>query len=288
MSFNKVDNSDSRENPEVGFGAWINESAFLIYDNFDIWKVAIKRRHAPQNITHGFGKKNNINFKLLEKAIDSSEFTGNVKLLLTAFNNINKYSGFYSVSLNGGSDPQLLTMGPYIFNVKNIDRPRNSRIWLVHRMTYDESPNCFLTDDFKKFSAVTNLRLHKSYNWLTAEIIEWTHPDGFVSQVFYINHKTSIPQKYPIIFHYYEKMSNKIYEYPKPAFMEGDINIPYLVNHGYVVFVPDIRYTIGKVSESVFNSVFSAANHIFQLPFIDSSRAALQGHSFGGFETICL
>ncbi len=52
LSFNKVDNSDSRENPEVGFGAWINESAFLIYDNFDIWKVAIKKDDMLPKILH--------------------------------------------------------------------------------------------------------------------------------------------------------------------------------------------------------------------------------------------
>jgi dipeptidyl aminopeptidase/acylaminoacyl peptidase len=51
------------------------------------------------------------------------------------------------------------------------------------------------------------------------------------------------------------------------------------------VFVPDIRYQIGKPGNSAFNTVEGAGKLLSSFPFVDADRMGLSGHSFGGFET---
>ena len=40
---------------------------------------------------------------------------------------------------------------------------------------------------------------------------------------------------------------------------EDEFNIPYYVSNGYLVFVPDIHYKMGKLGMSALNAVVSAA-----------------------------
>ncbi len=67
---------------------------------------------------------------------------------------------------------------------------------------------------------------------------------------------------------------------PNSGFTFSDVNIPWFVSRGYLVFCPDIHYVAGNTGESVCNSVVSAAGYLSKMPWVDSSRLALNGHSF--------
>ncbi len=84
-------------------------------------------------------------------------------------------------------------------------------------------------------------------------------------------------KKYPIIINYYEKMSSRLNEYLTPEFANSTINIPWFVSRGYLVFSPDIYYTIGKTGESVYNSVVSAAQYLSKQPCVDVSKIGING-----------
>ena len=61
------------------------------------------------------------------------------------------------------------------------------------------------------------------------------------------------------------------------------------VSNGYVVFVPDVVYTPGHPGESAYNCICSGAEAMCsQFPFIDRSRMAIQGQSWGGYQTAYL
>lgn len=282
--------------PSFSIGGWLpNDTAILIYDNYDIWYVDPSGINTPVNITNHYGRRHNIKLRMIngkETAVHSPKQT----LLLTAFNTTNKYNGFYHKSLYNKEDPQLLTMGPYhMFTTPtqgpgfiNFDPLKASEAdkWIVMRQSAIESPNFFLTTDFKNYSRLTNLQPQKQYNWITNELITWKQLDGTSSQgILYKPENFDPTRKYPIIFHYYEDMSDMIYEYPQPTFSNGPINIPWFVSRGYLVFTPDIHYTIGKTGESVYNSVVSAAQYLSQMSCVDASKMGINGHSFGGYET---
>jgi dipeptidyl aminopeptidase/acylaminoacyl peptidase len=92
-------------------------------------------------------------------------------------------------------------------------------------------------------------------------------------------------KKYPVIVHYYEKKSERLNQYIFPGYSDGDINIPYFVSNGYLVFMPDIQYTIGKAGRSAYNSIVGAGEYLATLPWVNANKMGISGHSFGGFET---
>ncbi len=70
----------------------------------------------------------------------------------------------------------------------------------------------------------------------------------------------------------------------EPTLSVGPLNISCFVSQGYLVFCPDVYYTIGDVTGSVYNYVVSAAESMRQKPWVDGTRMGIQGHSFGGYE----
>ncbi|HEY1200078.1 MAG TPA: prolyl oligopeptidase family serine peptidase, partial [Niastella sp.] len=126
----------------------------------------------------------------------------------------------------------------------------------------------------------------RNYNWLTSELVSWRTLDGSISQgVLYKPENFDSSRRYPLIFDYYDKRSIELNVYRIPGYSDGEINIPWFVSNGYMVFIPDIHYKIGHVGESVLNSIISAARILSSRTYIDSTRMGIVGHSFGGYET---
>lgn len=92
-------------------------------------------------------------------------------------------------------------------------------------------------------------------------------------------------KKYPLIFYYYERLSDNLNVYINPSASTGPMNIAWFVSHGFLVFTPDIYYKIGYTGESAYRSVVSAADFLSKMPFVDEKKMGIQGHSFGGYET---
>jgi dipeptidyl aminopeptidase/acylaminoacyl peptidase len=161
--------------------------------------------------------------------------------------------------------------------------------WIVYRQSAIDPPNYYFTKDFKKFTALTNIHPQMDYNWLKTELVTWKMFDGKKSQgILYKPEDFDPNKKYPIIFNYYEQLSHRLYEFPNPGFTYANINIPWYVSRGYLVFTPDIHFTIAAsrngrtTGESAFNAVISAAKYLSRFSFVDKKRMAIQGHSFGG------
>ena len=288
--------------PSVGIATWLaQDESLLIYDNYDIWRVDPSGNRPPENITHGYGRREHIKFRLIKDESEDKEtlVNGRPAFLLSAFNKINKYNGFYRKMVGVKGDPELLTMGPYnYFHMSSQSPPytaspsappikaKDTNVWIVTRMNYKEAPNYYLTHDFISFIRLSKLCPEKYYNWLTAELMSWKMPDGKVSQGILFKPENFDPaKKYPVILNYYEKVSDRLYDYLEPASVNNNINIPYFVSRGYLVFLPDIEYKIGATGESVVNSVGSAAQYLAKKPWVNASKMAVQGHSFGAFET---
>ena len=290
---------------------WIGQdNAFLVYDNYDIWKLDPSGKGAPDNITDGYGRQHHIKFRLVyekNENKDAIEQKDN-PLLLTAFNVDNKYNGFYRKRIGKPGGPELLSMLParlYRDNsqIPNQDyfskgmRPikaRDTDVWIVQKETSTEAPNFYLTTDFKTYRALTDLKPEKAYNWFTTELVTWKQLDGTPSQgILYKPEDFDPHKKYPLIFSYYETFSYRMYEFPKPDYTEDRINIPWYVSRGYLVFTPDIHFSIANISGKVsgdcaVNSIVSAAQYLSKLPYVNASRIGIQGHSYSGGETLYL
>lgn len=284
--------NDYTPGPRLGelrdLAGWLeNDAALLIYDKYDIWQVDPTAQQLPVNLTNSYGRRNNIVFCLAEN-YSNKTVANNEQLLLSAFNLRNKESGFYSKVLGRKEPPELLTMGPYTYEVSASSSPQSAegKTYMIQRSNASQSPNYFCTTDFKSFIPLSHVYPEAAYNWLSTELINFKALDGRSMQgVLYKPEDFNPKKKYPVIFYYYEKLSDRLNVYQQPEAARGWINIPWFVTRDYLVFTPDIYYTMGEPGQSAYNSVVAAAKHLSEFPWVDAATMGIQGHSFGGFET---
>jgi len=291
MVSSEIPRSEERTVPSAG---WIKDKEqVLLYDEHDVWMVDLTAKMPPRCITNGYGRKHNIKF-WLGADYSSDPMTLSEKIILIAFNRDTKDNGFFEKKLNDSGDPEELTMGPHlifapeigsVFTFKPV-KSTKADVYIVRKESATEFPNYYVTEDFKKFLPISDFHPERKYNWLTTELITWNASDGNRLQgVLYKPENFDPQKKYPVIFHYYEKLSSQLNMYHFPRLCDGEMNIPYFVSNGYLVLTPDIHYRIGEPGESALNSVISAARHLAEYPWVDKFRMGLQGHSFGGYET---
>jgi len=131
----------------------------------------------------------------------------------------------------------------------------------------------------------------REYNWLTTELIDWKQLDGTLSKGILYKPENFDPRKrYPLIFNYYEELSFDVNAFLTVKFCQDEINIPWFVSRGYLVFVPDIHFSVARISgkvtgECAYNSVVSVAQYLSKKPWIDPAKMGICGWSFAGGET---
>jgi len=302
-------NSTYSQPEEKPAGWYVGEDALLIYNQYDIWKIDPSGQKQPANITNNYGTRYHTKLRLVYDKDSLNQpviYSGKESVLLTAFNKHNKYNGFLiKDSLDEKKDPALLTMGPYTYYIVESQKAKfytfgdgirpvkggegTDRIWITQRSSATEAPNYFVSNDLIRYKPITNLQPQKQYNWLTAELVTWKQLDGSRIQGILYKPENFDPQKkYPVIFNYYEMLSHRIYGFPSPWLTEANIDISWFVSRGYLVFTPDIHFSTansktGKTpGEAAYNSIESAALFLSKLPYVNSHKMAIQGHSFGG------
>lgn len=269
---------------------WLSgNKGLILYDEYDIWVVDPAGIKTPTCLTNGYGRKNGVILRLAKADWVITE----QEVLLVALRQSDKANGFYRLNLNERSSPELLSLDNYLYYWPYIDmigspeplKAARTNTWVVQRMRTSEAPNFFVTKDFKHFQQLSKIEPQKDYNWVTAELHEWTMFDGKKSLgILYKPENFDSLKKYPVIFNFYEQRSSELNKYLIPEATGSQINIPYFVSNGYLVFVPDIHYQVGEPAESIYNAVISAAKYVARMSFVNSAKIGLQGHSFGGYE----
>lgn len=277
-----------------GIAGWIeNDDAVLIYDRYDIWLLDPKGKRPPTNITNGYGTEHNMIFTLGLKGYANGPISLNNQLILNATDLTTKRNGFFGKNLKVGGDPELLTLGPYVYSMVGDHYPKRLTMnkkhrekYIVSRMSATESPNYFSTTDFKVFSAISQVSPESNYNWYSTELHTWKSLDSTLLQgILYKPENFDSTQKYPLIFVYYERRSDNLNVYLTPDYSSAEIDIPTYVSNGYLVFTPDIDYPFGDPMQGTYNSVISAVKYLSRFSFVDSSRLGIQGFSYGGIQT---
>src|SRR5262249_31480632 len=136
-----------------------------------------------------------------------------------------------------------------------------------------QSINLFITKDFKNYQQASTINPEKNYNWLTTELVTWKMTDGRLSQgILYKPENFDSSKKYPLIIDIYEKRSDELNTFLRPAPAGGRINISTYASNGYLVFVPDIHYRPLYNGESITNSVVSAVQFLSRFSWVDSTK----------------
>ncbi len=269
---------------QQGITGWTeNDRYILINDVYDIWQVDPNGMEQPKNITNGWGKKNKTDFNYVRFDPEKRFIKADETILLRSQNKTNKYGGFYTKKINEVSDPALVTSGPYTFN--GPVKAKEAAQYILQRANISQN-ELFATADLKNLTQLSDVASQqKEYNWLSVELLKWKMFDGKMSEGLLFKPENFDPKKkYPVIFYFYERNADGLYAYRGPAPSASTVNIAYFTSNGYLVFDPNIYYKDGEPGNSAYNSVVSAAKYLSKMPWVDSTRMALQGQSWGGYQ----
>ena len=272
----------------VGTIGWTaNDHYLLVNDAFDIWQVDPNAVEEPKNITNGWAKTAKTELSYIRFDREKRSIEANETIVLMAFNKLSKYAGFYTKKIDEVADPKFISGGPYMF--RSVIKAKNASAYILQRANVNES-ELFVGDSLNTVSKITDIAVQqKDYNWLTSELVRWKMFDGKMSEgILYKPADFDPKKKYPVIFYFYERDADNLYGYLTPAPSASIINIPYFTSNGYLVFDPNIYYKTGEPGESAYNSVVSAAKYLAKMPWVDSTRMAIQGQSWGGYQVAYL
>ena len=305
----------------AGGTTWFEDgSHFVIRAKYDLWLFDVKGDKKPLCLTEGLGKQNKTRFALNNQllydvrkennsgAVTEGTILADKPLIITGFNTVTKYSSIYMKELAARKPKmKLLVEGPYTYNLlgevvsyeypgiedesKVRRRPRReiSVPVIVYTKGDFENPyDLYVTSDlFRTEQKLTDINpWQEDYNWGTVEMVYWKTEDGIDAEgLLYKPEDFDPAKKYPMLVYFYEKDSDGLYTYKTPAPSRSIINIPYCVSNGYIVFVPNIYYTDGHPGQSAMRSIMPGVEMLCQNPWVDSEKMALQGQSWGGYQT---
>lgn len=270
---------------QYGSAGWTtNDDALLLYDRYDIWSFDPNAARAPINLTK-IGRQEKTVFRYIkldpeEKSIDPAK-----EMLLSAFNETTKQSGFYKLSLKDGKLTKLV-MDNYRFS-GTIKAAQSNQI-LFTRESFREFPDVWTSDvnlvGMKKLTDA-NPQM-RNYLWGSVEMVSWNSLDNVpLNGMLYKPENFDPKKKYPMIVYFYEKESDNIHGHIPPTPLRSAINRSTYVSDGYLVFVPDIVYKIGFPGESAYNAILPGVTSLMSKGFVDEKNIGIQGHSWGGYQT---
>jgi dipeptidyl aminopeptidase/acylaminoacyl peptidase len=289
--YNELHDTPGEPSP-YGIDGWLDdERHVLIRDRYDIWLVDLNAVEVPVNLTNGFGRKNNITFQYQQVDRDEIFIKRKEPVYLTAFDDLNKESGFYFLKAGGASDPVKLVMDKCSF-AGGMTKAKDADKIIWRKGSFTESPELYFSDI--NFAGATRLSVsnpqQSKYLWGTAELVDWiSFSKEKLQGILYKPENFDPAKKYPMIVYFYERSSDQLYSYTPPVPSASRINIPFAVSNRYLVFVPDITYVTGYPGLSCYNAVVSGTNALLdRFSFIDRTKLGLDGQSWGGYQVAYL
>lgn len=270
-----------------GLGGWIKDDKYvLIYDKYDIWKVASDGKEKPQNLTKGFGRKNNISLRYIELDKEALWINPEKQMLLSAFNYSTKQAGFYTTKINSNENIKELMVGDNKFSTPQKSKNSDKLIW--RKSNFQIYPDLWVSDFFFKNSTqISDANpQQKKYAWGTVELLKWKGFDGHETEgLLYKPADFDKQKKYPMIVYYYEKNSDQLHQHYSPHPSRSVISFSEFASNGYVIFIPDIKYKTGSPGQDAYNAIINGTDYILSLGFVDENNMGLQGQSWGGYQT---
>jgi dipeptidyl aminopeptidase/acylaminoacyl peptidase len=273
-----------------GIAAWTeNDEYVLINDAFDIWKIDPSGKKKAVNMTHFAGRTDSIRFRYVHTDPEKRFIKEDDLLLLSAFDQVRKESGYYTLAQKGRTPLKKRILEKFTFT--GLKKAREADMVVYQKSNFHTSPDLYVTKDFWRSSdKITGINPQMNdFNWGRAELFSWTSHAGIPLQgILYKPEDFDPLKKYPVMIYFYEKHSDDLYRWFTPAPSRSVINIPFFVSRGYLVFTPDIHYTVGHPGKDAYNAVLSGAEALAENSWVDKENMAIQGQSWGGYQVAYL
>ncbi|MER3497312.1 MAG: S9 family peptidase [Chitinophagaceae bacterium] len=300
--WNEENDVPNNPNP-YGVMKWTeNERAVFVYDRYGVWKIDPSSVNQPLLLIDN--RKNKIQYRYVQTDPEERYIKPGQQLVFRSFDEKTKQSGFwqnfYDESLNYYDGWTAINDYENVF-VGQILKAKDQPVFIYTKESYVSSPNLYsarvqntTAQPGKTFNVAKNQLSfinpqQSQYNWGTAELFKWKAYDGKMTEgIVYKPENFDPKKKYPMICYFYETLSDGLFNYQAPAPTPSRLNIPFFVSRGYIVFAPDIHYTVGHPGRDAYNYIVSGVRALVKQGFVDSTKIGIQGQSWGGYQVAYL
>ncbi len=285
VPFANEDHDYPSDPPGYGHSEWLDDSsAVLIYDKYDIWQVFADGRK-PISITGGEGRKATTEFRVVDLDPEEDVLPSAGPLLLVAYHDLEKHDAIYSCVLGDAKLRKLYGDGRHRLAV--VAKAEDADRLVMTRERYDEFPDLWISNllfaDPRRLSDA-NPRI-ADYAWGSAELVEWASMDGTPLQGVLIKPGNYQPgTRYPVLVYYYRFSSQRLNQFNEPV-VNHRPSFPVYASNGYAVFLPDIRFEVGRPGFSATKCLVPGVQKLVDMGVADPEAIGLHGHSWSGYQT---
>jgi dienelactone hydrolase len=296
-----------RQKPPFGVAGWTKDDrAVVLYDKFDLWRVAPDGSGAAK-LTDGAAEQIRHRYVRLDPDAEVIDFGEPVYLSL--FGIWTKKSGYARLLPGGTTSPagneppggpraeggaaQALRYERLVWldkSVAGLARAERADVFAYVVQAYDDSPDAFVggagLQDAKQITKTNPF--HDRYAWGRAETIEYRSDRGQRLQgTLYYPAGYEPGRTYPMVVYMYERLSDGVHRWVSPSERES-YNTTVFTSRGFAVLQPDIVFRPREPGLSVVECVGPAVRKAVQMGVADPKRVGIVGHSWGGFDTVFL
>jgi dipeptidyl aminopeptidase/acylaminoacyl peptidase len=269
-----------------GLAGWTNDDrSMLAYDRFDLWELDPSGMRAPRMVTDSAGRRDSTVLRLVDLDADDRFIDPARPMLLRAFNEETKASGFYEDRLDAAGAPRRIVMADVAFGMPQ--RARRGEQLVLTRGTFQDFPDLHTGTSLASLTRISNGNPQQAeYGWGSVELVKWTSADGVpLHGLLYKPADFDPSKKYPMVAYFYEQLSQNLHQYVAPG-GRNVVNPTHYTSNGYLVFEPDIHYETGYPGPSAYKSVVPGVQSLVARGFVDPKGLALQGQSWGGYQAL--
>ncbi len=281
-----VDSEDDHNvvDPPVGPFGWSEDGRYvLLYDHWDIWKVAADGSGGT-NLTIN-GKKDGIRYNNVfrldpeDEGIDLSE-----GVYINAYGEWTKKSGVAHLGAGSNEVKRLLWDDAFF---SGLLKAKDSDVYLFRRETQDAYSDFRVAGaDFANARVITDANPQQSeFSWSAGSmLVDYVSDKGQKLQAaLFLPADYEEGKKYPTVVYIYEDLSQRLNRYDQP--IAYSFNKTVYTSRGYAVLMPDIKYQVNDPGMSAVWCVLPALDAAIATGVVDEERVGLQGHSWGGYQT---
>jgi dipeptidyl aminopeptidase/acylaminoacyl peptidase len=273
--------------PPYAFGGWLDgERAALVLDRYDVWAID-PRSASARDLTGGYGRAHHLRFAPVQLDPDATSFDSTRPLVLSAFDDASKDSGYYVLD-PGAREPRKLWLAPKA--ISGLIEARDSARVVAFAQRFDEARNLWTAPSLSigaTFARASDANPQMAnYRWGHAHLISYTSTWGKpLRGIVLVPDSYDRTKKLPMLVYFYERFSDQLHAPPftTPAPGTSPTLVRY-VSHGYVVFLPDVAYRNGHPGQSALGSILPGVDAVVREGLVDPARIGIAGHSWAAYQ----
>ena len=273
--------------PGYGSPGWLDDgSAVLIYDKFDLWSFPTGAGE-PVRLTDDEGRETQTRFRLWDLDPDADHWSTESPWLLTGYRDQHKNDSVWSLSVGEDGAGKLQKLEEKNKRFSFVAKAEDADRILFTRESYREFPDLRIADtqfQGRKRLSDANPQI-ADFAWGHAELVEFANMDGVPMHGVLIRPETLAEgERCPVLIYYYRFFSQRLHRFNEPK-VNHRPSFPVYASHGYCVFLPDVRFEVGRPGLSAVRALVPGVQKLVDMGVADPDALGLHGHSWSGYQT---